>query len=141
MASADIASIPAVTEISGAIQKITLSASSGMMSSLISSFTASAIGCSKPCGPTRMGPSRACMSAMTLRSIKTMYPATSGRTATMMSAQTSGTQMEITKWMRFISMVLPVDFSEHDIERANDGHDVRHQVPANHLVKRFKIDQ
>src|SRR5580692_575604 len=141
MASADMASIAAVTEISGANQKIILSASSGMMSSLIRSFTASAIGCSNPCGPTRMGPSRACMSAMTLRSINTMYPATSGRTATMMTAQTSGTQMEITKWMRFISMALPVDFSQYDVERPNNGYNVGHQVPANHLVKRLKINQ
>src|ERR1700693_1930152 len=136
-----MASMAAVTEISGANQKIILSASSGIMSSLMSSFSASAIGCSNPCGPTRMGPSRACMSAMTFRSINTMYPATSGKTATMMTAQTSGTQMEITKWMRFISMALPVDFSQYDIERPDDGHDVRHQVPANHFVKRLKIDQ
>src|ERR1700688_2704745 len=141
IASADMASIAAVTEISGANQKIILSASSGMMSSLMSNFSASAIGCSNPCGPTRMGPSRACMSAMTFRSIKTMYPATSGRTGTMMSAQNSGTQMEITKWIRFISMALPVDFSQYDIERADDGHDVRHQVPANHFGKRLKIEQ
>src|SRR5580692_3532060 len=141
MASADMASIAAVTEISGANQKIILSASSGMMSSLIKSFTASAIGCNNPCGPTRMGPSRACMSAMTLRSIRTMYPATSGRTATMMSAQTSGTQMEIRKWRRFISMSLPVHFSQNNIERPDNGHHVRHQVPADHLVKRFQIDQ
>ena len=131
----------AVTEISGANQKIALSASSGMMSSLIKSFSASAMGCSNPCGPTRMGPSRACMSAMTFRSIKTMYPATSGKTATMMSAQTSGTQMEITKWRRFISMALPVDFSQYDIERPDDSHHVRHQVPANHFVKRLEINK
>src|SRR6202166_358177 len=141
IASADMASIAAVTEISGANQKIILSASSGMMSSLLKSFSASAIDCSNPCGPTRMGPSRACMSAMTFRSIKTMYPATSGRTATMMTAQTRGTQMEITKWRRFIIMALPVDFSQYDIERTDDGHDVRHQVPANHLVKGLKINQ
>src|SRR5580693_2012517 len=131
----------AVTEISGANQKIALSASSGMMSSLIKSFSASAMGCSNPCGPTRMGPSRACMSAITFRSIKTMYPATSGRTATMMTAQTSGTQMEITKWITFMSMALAVHFPEHDIERPDDGHHIRHQMPANHFVKRFKIDK
>src|ERR1700722_9115325 len=136
-----MASIAAVTEISGANQKIILSASSGMMSSLIKSFTASAIGCSNPCGPTRMGPSRACMSAITLRSIKTMYPATSGRTATMMTAQTSGTQIEITKWRRFISMALPVDFSQYNVERSDDGHNIGHQVPANHLVERFEINE
>src|ERR1700675_2793382 len=135
-----MASIAAVTEIRGANQKIALSASSGMMSSLINSFTASAIGCSNPCGPTRMGPSRACMSAMTFRSIKTMYPATSGRTATIMTAQTSGTQMEITKWMSF-GMALSVDFSQYDVERPNDGYNVRDHVPADHLVKRFEIDQ
>ena len=72
MGSADSASIAAVTEISGAPQKIALSALSGMMSSLISSFRASAMGCSKPCGPTRMGPRRTCMSAITLRSTSTM---------------------------------------------------------------------
>ena len=42
-----MASIPAVTESSGAIQKIHLSELSGMMSSLMSSFSASAIGCNK----------------------------------------------------------------------------------------------
>src|ERR1700722_19571794 len=136
-----MASIAAVTEISGANQKIILSASSGMMSSLIKSFTASAIGCSNPCGPTRMGPSRACMSAITLRSIKTMYPATSGRTATMMTAQTSGTQIEITKWRRFISMALPVYFSQYNVERSDEGDNIGHQVPANHLVERFEINE
>src|ERR1700722_18907247 len=141
MASADMASSAAVTEISGANQKITLSASSGIMSSLIKSFTASAIGCSNPCGPTRMGPRRACMSAMTLRSISTMYPATSGSTATMITAQTSGTQMEITKWSTFISIALPVHFPQHDIERSDDGHNVRHQVPANHFVERFQVNK
>src|SRR5271166_219299 len=88
-----------------------------------------------------MGPSRACMSAMTLRSINTMYPATSGTMATMMTAQSSGTQMEITKWRRFISMSLAVHFSQHNVERPDDGHDVGHQMPANHLVKRFQIDE
>jgi len=70
-ASAAIENIAADTEITGAIQKMNLSAISGMMSSLISSFTASAIGCSNPCGPTRIGPSRACMSAISLRSTST----------------------------------------------------------------------
>ena len=52
----------------GALQKTNLSASCGMMSSLISSFSASAKGCNKPCGPTRMGPRRICMCARILRS-------------------------------------------------------------------------
>src|SRR5438093_1186965 len=54
----------APTESTGASQKTSLSALSGMMSSLMSNFTASAIGCNKPCGPTRIGPSRACMFAL-----------------------------------------------------------------------------
>ncbi len=76
-----------MTTISGAIQKTHGSASAGMMSSLINSFRASAMGCSNPCGPTRIGPRRTCMCARIFRSsqfiamtatdrprkIKTMY--------------------------------------------------------------------
>src|SRR5450631_1948953 len=137
----ETASIAAVTEISGANQKMALSASSGIMSSLMSSFTASAMGCSKPCGPTRIGPRRACMSAMTLRSISTMYPVINGSTATMITAQTSGTQMEITKWSTFISMALAIHFPQYNVERPDNGHNVRHQVPANHFVKRFQVNE
>ena len=56
----------------GALQKTSLSASSGMMSSLISSLSASAKGWSNPCGPTRMGPRRICMWARILRSSQFM---------------------------------------------------------------------
>jgi hypothetical protein len=38
------------------------------MSSFIISFSASAIGCSSPCGPTRYGPMRDCMRAANFRS-------------------------------------------------------------------------
>ena len=55
-------------ETHGANQKMALSESAGMMSSLSSSFRASAMGCSSPCGPTRMGPRRTWKSASTLRS-------------------------------------------------------------------------
>ncbi len=58
----------ASTTMNGAIQKTTASASAGMMSSFSSSLMASAIGCSNPCGPTRIGPSRTCMCARILRS-------------------------------------------------------------------------
>src|ERR1700732_4560636 len=58
----------------------------------------------------------------------------------MTSAQTSGTQMEITKLIR-VCIALAVDFSQNDIERADDGHDVRNQMPANHLVERLEVDQ
>src|SRR5882672_2535812 len=87
-----------------------------------------------------MGPSRACMSAMTLRSINTMYPATSGRTATMTTAQTRGTQIEIKNWIK-ACIALPIDLSQNNIQRADDGHDVRDQVPADHFVKRLQINE
>ena len=61
----------AATLMAGEIRKTNLSAADGTMSSLSSSFNPSAIGCSNPHGPTRIGPSRACMNAKTLRSIKT----------------------------------------------------------------------
>ena len=57
-----------MVETHGANQKMALSASAGMMSSLSSSLKASAMGCSRPCGPTRMGPRRTWKSARTLRS-------------------------------------------------------------------------
>src|ERR1035438_6992039 len=49
---------PVKVDITGASQKMDLSAPLGMISSLMSSFKASAIGCKRPCGPVRMGPSR-----------------------------------------------------------------------------------
>ena len=61
-----------MVEMQGANQKMALSDSAGMMSSLSSSFKASAMGCSSPCGPTRMGPSRTWKSASTLRSTSTI---------------------------------------------------------------------
>src|ERR1043165_8466837 len=56
------------TAIYGAKKKIQRSACSGMKSSLVSSLRPSAMGCSSPHGPTRIGPSRACMNAEILRS-------------------------------------------------------------------------
>src|SRR5688572_24755535 len=47
------------TAIYGAKKKIQRSAFSGMKSSLVKSLRPSAIGCSSPHGPTRIGPSRA----------------------------------------------------------------------------------
>jgi hypothetical protein len=44
------------------------SAAVGTMSSFIISLSASAIGCSSPCGPTRYGPIRDCIRAANLRS-------------------------------------------------------------------------
>ena len=42
----------------------------GVMISLVSNLMASAIGCSKPKGPTRLGPMRTCMKPSNLRSHK-----------------------------------------------------------------------
>src|SRR5687768_14739857 len=56
------------TAMYGAKKKIQRSAFSGMKSSLVKSFRPSAIGCSNPHGPTRIGPSRACINAEILRS-------------------------------------------------------------------------
>src|SRR5215467_196617 len=53
----------AATAMYGAKKKIQRSAFSGMKSSLVSSFKPSAMGCKSPHGPTRMGPSRACINA------------------------------------------------------------------------------
>ena len=80
------------------------------------------------------------MSAITLRSMSTMYPVHSGSTPTITSMQTSGTQMEITYWIT-ACIALPVHLAQDDIQRTDDGHDVRHQVPANHFVERFQIDE
>src|SRR5215467_15400686 len=56
------------TAIYGAKKKIQRSAFSGMKSSLVTNFNPSAIGCSSPHGPTRIGPRRACMNAEIFRS-------------------------------------------------------------------------
>ena len=34
---------------------------------------------------------------------------------------------------------LPVDLAEHDVLRADDGHDVSQHVAADHLVKRGEV--
>jgi len=48
----------------------------------MSSFTASAMGCNNPCGPTRIGPKPRLHVCIHLRSISTIYPAFNGKTAT-----------------------------------------------------------
>src|SRR5215471_2919783 len=79
-------------EMTGAIQKIERSASVGIMSSFSRSLRASAMGCSRPCGPTRMGPRRTWKSASTLRSTSVRYPATSGKTAMITMVTAMGTK-------------------------------------------------
>ena len=57
-----------VAAMSGASVKTTLSAASGVMSSLSIDFMPSARVCSRPNGPLRLGPGRCCMRPMTRRS-------------------------------------------------------------------------
>src|SRR5712691_9741057 len=71
--------------IAGAIVKTHRSALSGITSSLMRSFRTSAMGWRKPWGPTRLGPRRTCMKAITLRSSRVRY-ATTSRTTFRMTA-------------------------------------------------------
>ena len=57
-----------IVEMTGAKKKTTLSAARGMMSSLNASFRPSASDCSRPNGPTWLGPGRTCIRATTRRS-------------------------------------------------------------------------
>ncbi len=57
----------------GAITNNALLAWAGTMISFSSNFNASAIGCSKPAGPTRFGPSRTCIQPISLRSHRVRY--------------------------------------------------------------------
>jgi hypothetical protein len=52
----------------GAARKTMRFAPEGMIVSLTSSLRPSAKGCSRPNGPTRLGPMRICIAAITLRS-------------------------------------------------------------------------
>src|SRR6185503_1383332 len=70
------------TAMYGAKKKIQRSAFSGMKSSLTSSLRPSAIGCSSPHGPTRIGPSRACMNAEIFRSRYVAYATQSATSVT-----------------------------------------------------------
>ena len=58
--------------ITGAARWTNWSADRGTMSSLVSSLNASAIGWSRPSGPTRLGPIRSWNRAATFRSSQTM---------------------------------------------------------------------
>ena len=63
----------------GASRNAQRTASRGITSSLTRSFTTSAIGCSRPHGPTRLGPMRNWMKPSTLRSMR-IIAVTSGST-------------------------------------------------------------
>ena len=72
-----------ITASTGARKNTARSARAGMMSSLVTSLTRSATPWRRPFGPTRFGPSRACMKPMSRRSASTTTkPMTAGTTAT-----------------------------------------------------------
>jgi hypothetical protein len=71
---------------SGASRKTPLSAPAGINGSLSTNFSRSANDCSRPKGPTTLGPRRNCTAAQTLRSI-------SSRKAMMTSRATSSTTL------------------------------------------------
>src|SRR5688572_24766423 len=125
-----------------------LSAAVGTTSSFIISFTASAIGCRIPCGPTRYGPMRDCMRAANLRSSRVTYvtmPITALRTmnGAMRSTTQAGRDAIIPRLLssRASLGMTPghvegssIDLAEDGIDGAHDGHDVRHLV-AGHDVR------
>ena len=41
----------------------------------------------------------------------------------------------------FSPRALPVDFSQHDVQRANDRNHIGHQQAAHHLVERLQIHE
>src|ERR1043165_4510097 len=92
------------TAIYGAKKKIQRSAFSGMKSSLVSSLRPSAIGCSSPHGPTRIGPSLACINAEILRSRYVAYATHSATSVTTMPIWING-QMKwlIVSWLKNFS--------------------------------------
>src|SRR5439155_13909964 len=46
-----------------------------------------------------------------------------------------------TRWSPEKSKSSSVDFSQHDIDRPDDGHDIRYEVPPHHAVERLQINK
>src|SRR5204863_3165077 len=46
-----------------------------------------------------------------------------------------------TRWSPEKSKSSSVDVSQHDIDRTNDGHDIRYEVSPHHAVERLQIDE
>jgi len=71
----------------------------GTMISLVSSFSASAMGCSRPPGPVRLGPKRTWVKPIALRSHKVRYatqPIRGSNTTTILSSvQSTGQATEV----------------------------------------------
>src|SRR5258706_1726309 len=77
--------IAGATDSAGAIRNKALLAPVGTICSLSSSFTASAIGCRVPQGPTRLGPRRTWIQPITQRSTNWKYSTNSSRGTTTMT--------------------------------------------------------
>src|SRR5208337_133229 len=128
----------------GASRKTGRSTSSGVMSSLPMSFRASATVCTAPWGPTSMGPRRSCMWAETLRSIQMRNRAfTATRAMTPMRPMII-LPASVAQYCANSSIIPPserlaVDFRDHQVHRAQDGHQVGHQGVHRHLGEDAEI--
>ncbi len=78
-------------DMAGASRKSQRLARAGKVSSFRMFLSPSAAGCSRPAGPTRLGPRRFCIQALTLRSIRV-----SSATPTMITVNTSSILMMLT---------------------------------------------
>src|SRR5512133_4376927 len=150
----------AAKQSSGARWKMKWSASSGVMFSLLSSFRPSASVCSRPCGPTRIGPSRCWTCAATLRSIQTsasampeMNPPRIAATSAIFARSTSGpapsrpVSQAVTAGGIFsvrqiqwsITPPSPVDAGDHDVERREHRDDVGDAAALGDLGERGEV--
>src|SRR5438093_550953 len=135
------------------------------MSSFRKNFTGSAMICSNPFGPTRLGPSRACTNPSSRRSIQfiaatitcTMKKATRnltrGQTKYCIQGYTPDLQLAVGRWPladREVSRptangerrtISSIDLSQHDINGPNQGHQIRNEVSLGHGRQCLQIDE
>src|SRR5262249_49884174 len=99
------------------------------------------IACRRPHGPTRIGPNLACMKARIFRSryTRNMITTESARKtiSTLIAPSITGCAFRIWRTSTMISdsMRLPIHFTEHNVDGADDRHHVSHQVPLDHGVE------
>ena len=89
--------------ISGASKKTVLSAPAGITGSLMTNFRRSAKDCSRPKGPTTLGPRRNCTAAQTLRSaysMKAMKISSAASSTRLLKAVTTKSQIQAEASMR-----------------------------------------
>jgi hypothetical protein len=93
----------------------------------------------QPVGPTRRGPSRTCMKAITFRFRAARGTRHPSRTETTIPIWTAGTT---TKWST-LSLMRPsaVHAAEHDVERSDERHHVRHHVAAAELRQGLQVHE